>query len=59
MEGAGGEAMRFGAGLGNGFVGKSDEVVVEQDRLDLPEAFPGNGDVAFGGETVAGFLRFG
>src|SRR4051794_29798579 len=41
-----GEAMWFGAGFGNGFVAEGDEVVVEEDRLDLPEAFPRNGDVA-------------
>ena len=56
---AGGEAMGFGAGVGDGFVAEGDEIGVEKDRLDLPEAFPGNGDVAFFREAFAGFLRFG
>src|SRR5205085_9956779 len=59
VEGAGGEAMWLGAGLGNGFVAERDEIVVEKNRLDLPEAFPGNGDVPFARETLAGFACFG
>src|SRR5256714_3360953 len=70
VERAGGEAMWFGTGLkarpllrsrygGNGFVAERDEIVVEEDRFDLPEAFPGNGDVAFARETLAGFACFG
>jgi hypothetical protein len=59
VEGAGREAMWLGADFRDGFVAERDEIVVKKDRLDLPEAFPGNGDVAFGGEAFAGFSRFG
>src|SRR5437764_12822703 len=59
VERAGGEAMRFGADLGNGLVAERDEIVVEKNGLDLPEAFPGNGDVPFARETLAGFACFG
>ena len=58
MEWAGREAMGFGAGFGDGFVAKGNEVVVKKNRLDLPEAFPGNGDVAFLRESFAGRFRF-
>ena len=34
VEGAGGEAMRDGAGLGDGFVAEGDEIGVEEDRFD-------------------------
>src|SRR4051812_38177393 len=57
VEGAGREAMRSRACVGDGSVAEGDEVIVEEDRLDLPEALPGNGDVAFGGEAFAGFPR--
>src|SRR5205085_2688120 len=59
VERAGGEAMRFGAGVGNGFVAEGDEIVVEEDRFDLPEAFPTHGDVSFFRESFAGFVSFG
>src|SRR4051812_41375226 len=58
VEGAGGEAMWVGAGFANGFVAEGDEIVVKQNRFDLPKAFPRNGDISFLGETFAGFFRF-
>jgi len=33
VEGAGGKAMRNGAGLGDGFVAQGDEIAVEEDRF--------------------------
>ena len=54
MQGTGGQAMRFCAGFANGFIGKGDELVVEQDGFDLPDPFPGEVDVSFFGEMLAG-----
>lgn len=36
----GGKPMRHGAGFGSRFIAERDQIVVEENRLDLPEAFP-------------------
>ena len=61
VEWAGGEAVGGGdvADFFDGLCGEVDEVGVEGEGLDLPDFFPGDGDVFFGGDLVAGGLGLG
>ncbi len=58
MQRTGWHAMRFCAGLGNGFIGKCDQLIIKEDGFDLPDAVPRNRDIPLLRETLARFLRF-
>ena len=60
MQGPGGKADGGGAGdPGDGFLSQLEQRGVEGDGFDGPDAGPGDGAAFFGGEAVAGGLRFG
>jgi len=50
--------MRFRARLANCFIAKIDQFLIKKNRLDIPDSFPGNDNIAFFGELLAGGFCF-
>src|SRR4051812_3993054 len=49
--------MWAGAGFADRFIGEIDQLSVEEDRLDAPDAVPFDRDVSFFCEALTGILR--
>ena len=59
MEWARGQTVALTASLCNCLVAEINQIVIEKDRLDLPEPCPINCDIRGLGEVLTSLLRFG